>query len=149
MDLEVTMQYHANAALTAIQRAQVRRLYRDGASQSELARRFGVHRRTIQRWIGRTDTADRSCAPKQHGRQVVSDAYREAVVALRQAYPTYGPKRIAHELRQRFPTANVATVWRILNAAGLSKRAPKKTDAPTNPSRKASSSTGHPRVTGD
>ena len=149
IDLEVTVQYHANAALTATQRAQVRRLYRDGASQSALARRFGVHRRTIQRWIDRTDTADRSCAPKQRGRQVVSDAYRQAVVTLRQAHPTYGPKRIAHELRERFPTANVATVWRILNAAGLSKRAPKKTDTTADPSRKASGSTRHPRVTGD
>src|SRR5262245_42345866 len=143
------MQYHANAALTATQRAQVRRLYQAGASQAELARRFGVHRRTIQRWISRTDTADRSCAPKQHGRQVVSDAYREAVLELRQAHPTYGPKRIAHELRERFPTANVATVWRILNAAGLSKRAPKKTHAPANPGGSASGATGHPSLARD
>src|SRR5262245_28021250 len=144
--MDATMHYHAKAALTATQRALVRRLHQDGASQTELARRFGVHRRTIQRWISRTDSADRSSAPKQHGRQIVTDAYREAVVALRQAHPTYGPKRIAHELRERFPSANVATVWRILNAAGLSRRAPKKTDAAVNPSRKASGPTGHPSL---
>jgi len=119
----------------------VRQLHEDGISQAALARRFGVHRRTIQRWIGRQDTVDRSCAPKQHGRQIVTDAYRQAVVALRQSHPTYGPKRIAQELRQRFATANVATVWRILKAAGLSKRAPKKTDAAAHPGGSASGAT--------
>lgn len=68
------MHYHAKAALTATQRAQVRRRHQNGAAQAELARRFGVHRRTIQRWISRTDTADRSSAPKQHGRLSVTDA---------------------------------------------------------------------------
>jgi transposase len=135
------MHYHAKAALTATQRALVRELHQDGTSQTELARRFGVHRRTIQRWIDREDTADRSCAPKQHGRQIVTDAYRHAVLALRQAHPTYGPKRIAHELRESFPTANVATIWRILKGAGLSKRAPKKTDAPSHPGGSASGAT--------
>ena len=74
------MHYHANAALTATQRRLVRQLHQDGTSQIDLARRFGVHRRTIQRWISREDTADRSCAPKQHGRQTVTDAYRQTGV---------------------------------------------------------------------
>lgn len=140
------MHYHANAALTATQRALVRELHQDGASQTKLARRFGVHRRTIQRWIDREDSADRSSAPKQHGHQIVTDAYRQAVLALRQAHPTYGPKRIAHELRESFPTANVATIWRILKQAGLSRRAPKKTDAPSHPSGSASGATGRTSV---
>jgi len=135
------MHYHAKAALTVTQRALVRELHQQGASQAALARRFGVHRRTIQRWIGRTDTADRSCAPKQHGRQRVTDAYRQAVLAERHEYPTHGPKRIALDLRQRFPSANVATVWRILKAAGLSQRAPKKTDTPSDPGRSTSRAT--------
>jgi transposase len=135
------MRYHAKAALTATQRALVRELHQQGASQSELSRRFGVHRSTIQRWIGRTDLADRSSAPKQHGRQIVTDAYRQAVLAERQEHPSHGPKRIALDLRQRFPSANVATVWRILKAAGLSQRAPKKTNPPPDTSRAASSAT--------
>lgn len=39
----------AKAALTGVQRACVQHLHRDGMSQSALARRFGVQRRTIQR----------------------------------------------------------------------------------------------------
>jgi transposase len=135
------MHYHAKAALTITQRAQVRELHQQGTSQAALARRFGVHRRTIQRWLGRTDLTDRSSAPKQHGRQSVTDAYRQAVLAERQQHPTHGPKRIALDLRQRFASANAVTVWRILKAAGLSQRAPKKTDSPTTPSRATSSAT--------
>lgn len=121
------MHYHANAALTLTQRQRVRDLRAQGISQSELARRFGVHRRTIGRWLGRTDLTDRTTAPKQHGRVVVTDAYRAAVIQARTDHPHHGPKRIAYDLRVRFPSANVATVWRILVAAGLSHRVPKKT----------------------
>ncbi len=69
---------------------------------------------------------NRSLAPHHHGRAVVDDEYRRAVVQARTDHPNHGPKRIAHALGHRFPTANVATVWRFLQAAGLSKRAPKK-----------------------
>ncbi|GAB4187154.1 MAG: hypothetical protein Fur005_49080 [Roseiflexaceae bacterium] len=136
------MNYHTNAALTQLQRAQVQRLAQDGISQSELARRFGVHRRTIQRWVGRTDGQDRSSAPHQHGRRVVMDAYRDAVLTERQTHPHHGSMRIAHDLRDRFPTANRATVWRILHAAGLSRQALKKTDAATDPGGTPSGATG-------
>jgi len=120
------MHCHAKAALTASQRKTIQQFHRDGASISELARRFGLHRRTIQRWVGRQDVTDHSSAPHRHG-----------------------PKRIAQALRPDFPTANVATVWRILKAAGLSKPAPKKTEAPTDTSWTPSSATGHPGVVGD
>ncbi|MCS6940289.1 MAG: helix-turn-helix domain-containing protein [Roseiflexaceae bacterium] len=116
------MNYHPKAALTSVQRARVQRLHRQGMRQSALARMFGVHRRTVQRWIGRTDTADRPGGPRTNRRRVVTDAYRAAVLAARQAHPRPGPKRIAHEVRARFPTANAATVWRILKAAGLTQR---------------------------
>jgi IS30 family transposase len=126
------MRYHANAALTQTQRRRVRELAEQGVSHTELAGRFGVHRRTIERWAKRSDLSDRSSAPKQHGRHVVTAEYRDAVIAHRTANPHHGPKRIAHELQPRFPTANEATVWRILKAANLSKRAPKKTQAAAN-----------------
>ncbi len=120
------MRYHANAALTLRQRRLVCELAARGVSHSELARRFGVHRRTIGRWAGRRELQDRSTAPHKHGRTVVDDAYRAAVIQARTDHPNHGPKRIAHDLRHRFPTANVATVWRILHTAGLSTRGPKK-----------------------
>lgn len=125
------MHYHANAALTLTQRRLVRELAEQGVSHTELAQRFGVHRRTIKRWAERSEMQDRSTAPKRHGRQVVDDDYRRAVVEARTTHPNCGPKRIAHDLRPRFPSANVATIWRILKAAGMSKPVPKKT--PTTP----------------
>ena len=143
------MNYHPNAALTRIQRARVQQLHGEGVSQTALARQFGVHRRTIQRWIGRTETRDRAGGPRQHGRRVVTEAYRAAVLAERQAHPRHGPKRIAHDLRERFPTANVATIWRILHAAGVTQRAPKKTDAPVSARRPTSAAAGHPGTAGD
>ena len=143
------MQYHAKAALTVTQRAFVRELAAQGVTHAELARRFGVHRRTIQRWASRSAPTDRSSAPRQHGRQVVTDAYRAAVVAERTTYPGHGPQRIADDLRIRFPTANRATVWRILRAAGLSRRPPKKTDASSDPGRAPSRSNGHSGIASD
>lgn len=122
------MRIHANAALSQTQRRRVHELAAQGVSDSELARRFGVHRRTIQRWRGRDEPTDHSSAPKRHGRKVVDDEYERAVITHRTEHPNHGPKRIAHDLRHHFPSANVATVWRILKAAGLSKRAPKKTN---------------------
>lgn len=121
------MQYHAHAALTATQRITIQTLYRDGQGIRALARRFGVHPRTIARWVHRTDTHDHSSAPHHHGRQIVTTAYRAAVIAERRAHPTHGPQRIADALRGCFPTANRTTIWRILHAAGLSQRtSPKK-----------------------
>ncbi len=140
------MQYHAKAALTVTQRAEVRRLFQSGVSQSELARRFHVDRRTIRRWAERTETTDRSSAPHQHGGRVVTAEYREAVLAHRRAHPSHGPKRIADELRDRFPTATTATVWRVLHAAGLSTRTPKKTVAPPTAGRSPSGATGYSGV---
>lgn len=126
------MRYHKNAALTARQRAELRQAFRDGASVADLARRFDVSPPTARRWATSDDTTDRSSAPHQHGRRVVTDEYRDAVVTLRNANPTWGPRRLADELRGHFPSANCATVWRILNAVGLSKRPEKKTQAPTD-----------------
>lgn len=142
------MQYHANAALTVTQRTEVRRLHQQGVTISALARQFCVARRTIQRWVNRDDVTDRSSAPRCHGRQIVTDAYREAVLAERTANPTHGPKRIAYDLRDRYPTANSATIWRILHAAGLSQRALKKTDAQADSSGPPSRATGHSGAAG-
>jgi transposase len=124
------MHYHKNAALTARQRASIQQAYREGATVASLARQFGVDRGTIKRWAERTDTTDRSSAPRQHGRRVVTDTYKEAVLALRRDHPSWGPRRLADELKDCYPTANTATIWRILHQAGLSQRTEKKTQSP-------------------
>jgi len=144
------MHYHPKAALTSGQRARVQHLHRAGMSQSALARQVGVHRHTIQRWIARPDTADRTSGLRTHGRRVVTDVARDAVIAEWQAHPRHGPKRSAQDWRPRVPTANTATVWRILHAAGLTRRPPqKKTAAPPDSGRTPSGSTGYSGVASD
>lgn len=114
------MGLHPNAALTVRQRQELQRLRRDeGWTLDRLAAHFHVNRSTVLRWTRRESPADRSAAPKHHGGQVVTDAYRAAVIAYRHAHPHHGPQRIAHALRAHFPTANNATIWRILHAADL------------------------------
>jgi transposase len=124
------MRLHPKAALLPRQRAELRAAYRAGESIAQLARRFGVSFPTAKRWAHRDDSDDHSCAPHQHGRRVVTEEYRHAVLALRNENPRWGPRRIADELRPVFPTANCATVWRILSAAGQSQRPEKKTHPP-------------------
>lgn len=144
------MKYHANAALTINQRCELQRLYRDeGWSVRRLAAHYGINPTTVLRWLKREDVQDRSSAPHQHGRRVVTDAYREAVLSYRQAHPQHGPRRIADELREQYPTANTATVWRILHAAGVSQHRAKKTEVPAAASGPPSRADGHPGVARD
>lgn len=115
------MKLHARAALTLAQRAEVRRLHQEERiSVRKLARRFGVNPTTIQRWISREFALDRTSAPV-HPRTVITNEYRAAVRAYREAHPRHGPIRIAHELRGDFPHANRGTVLAILQAAGLTR----------------------------
>lgn len=114
------MRLHAKAALTIKQRQQVRQLHQQGESIRSLARRFGVAERTIRRWANRESPDDRSSAPK-HPKRVVTPAYRDAVLAYRQAHPTHGPIRIAHALKPTFAFANRNSVQRILQAEKLTQ----------------------------
>jgi transposase-like protein len=120
------MRLHARAALTLAQRTEVRRLHQEEqVSIRALAARLGVNATTIQRWVGRESPLDRSSAPLRR-RTVITPEYREAVLAHRQAHPHHGPIRIAHELRARFAQANRGTVLAILQAAGLTRPAPRR-----------------------
>lgn len=114
------MRLHAKAALTVKQRQQVKQLYEQGERVKTLADRFGVHERTIRRWINRDSPLDRSSAPKQP-RRIVTPAYRDAVLAYRQANPTHGPIRIANALKPSFAFANRNSVQRILQAEKVSQ----------------------------
>jgi transposase len=104
------MPSHANATLTVTQRTLVRELTAQGVSQASLAQRFGIHRRTIQRWVARMEPTNRASASHQHGRQVVAQADRAAVFTEQTAQPQHGPQPIADDLRVRFPTTNRATI---------------------------------------
>ena len=120
------MKQHGNAQLTVAQRRLVHELYHSGqAKKSELARRFNVNRKTIDRWTGRDDPQDRRSGPKNPQR-VVTEEYRQAVVEHRKANSDHGPITIAHHVKRRFGFANPSSVYRILREEGLSGRVPKE-----------------------
>lgn len=121
------MGLHRNAALTVRQRQELQRLRREeGWTIVRLATHFHVNRSTVLRWTRRDHPHDYSTAPHHHGRRVVTEAYRATVLAYRDANPHHGTQRIAYELQAQFPTANKATIWRILHAAGRIGPRPKK-----------------------
>jgi transposase-like protein len=120
------MRLHANAALTIKQRQEVKRLHEEQKmSVRKLAARFGVNPTTIQRWVQRDEPEDHAKGPKTPHRVVTAD-YQQAVMTYRQAHPQHGPIRIAHALKAEYAHANRGTVLRILQAAGLTRCAPRK-----------------------
>jgi len=101
---------------------------RDEWKMSELAVRYGISRKTAYKWIDRYEKdpehglAERSRAPKQHGRAMAEDR-RAAVVALRRAHPRWGPRKLRVILmerdgRQDWPAAS--TIGDLLRRDGLS-----------------------------
>lgn len=97
-------------------------------TMTELAERYGISRKTAYKWVDRYEgnrehgLVERSRAPKQHGRAMANDV-RAAVVALRQAHPRWGPKKLRAILmerhaRQSWPAAS--TIGDLLRREGLS-----------------------------
>jgi hypothetical protein len=119
------MKLQADASLTIKQRLEIQQLYASGQRVKAVPTRYAVHETTVRRWIKCTSPLDRSCAPHRCHR-VVTDAYRNAVIAYRQAHPYAGPIRIAQALAHDYPQAHRGTVLRILQAAGLTRPPPKK-----------------------
>ena len=120
------MNQHANATLTPKQRQEIRRLHHEEKmSIRKLAEQFHVYPSTIQKWVKRTSPYDQSCAPKT-GDRVVTEAYREAVIAYRKTHPNRGPIRIAQALKDQFSYAHRGTVYRILKEEALCGKRPKK-----------------------
>ena len=95
----------------------------EGANISELSRRFGISRQTGYKWLGRyaggdADLADRSRRPlRQPGR--TAGELEAAVLAVREAHPAWGARKIAAYLRREgvAPPA-VSTVHVILQRHG-------------------------------
>ncbi|MGB3586440.1 MAG: helix-turn-helix domain-containing protein [Tunicatimonas sp.] len=115
------MKIHKNAQLTVKQRQLIQQLYHDGqAKKSELARRFNVNRKTIDRWVRRDSPYDRTSGPKRAIR-IITTEYRQAIISHRQEHPTDGPITIAFHLKEEFPVANRGTVQRVLQQEGLTR----------------------------
>ncbi len=70
-----------------------------GANISDLCRRFAISRKTGYKWLGREDCEDRSRRPLSSPRR--TDAALEArVLAVRDAHPAWGARKIAHVLQR-------------------------------------------------
>ena len=112
------MKLHARAKLTIENRKEVKRLHANGISIRKLAERFHVTPKTIHYWVRSDSPLDKTSAPIRH-RTVITEDYRRAVVAYRQAYPSHGPITIAQSLVDTYPQAKKGTIHRILQQEGL------------------------------
>jgi putative transposase len=90
-------------------------------SIAELSRASGVSRRTAYKWIvryveeGLAGLEERSRAPLRCAHRL-DEAKRAAILAVRQAHPTWGPKKIGPKLA--WPVA-LSTIGEVIKAAGL------------------------------
>jgi transposase InsO family protein len=99
-------------------------------SNVELFEHFGISRKTGYKWIGRYEEEgveglrDRSRAPHRCPHRTAEDA-EEAIVALRQKRPRWGPKKIIQVLKGRHPEVE----WPAPSTAGemLARRGMVKT----------------------
>ena len=84
----------------------------DELPMTVLCARYKISRKTGYKWLRRAEEAaregfqDHSRAPHHHPNQVPPEIER-AVVAMREEYPTWGPKKILPKLRERAPL----TLW--------------------------------------
>ena len=78
----------------------------DGQTVTEVAARLEVRRQTVHAWLAKYEAggleglADRSHRPKGCPHQMASTV-EVAVVELRRAHPSWGPRRLAYELGRR------------------------------------------------
>ena len=68
-----------------------------GANISELARRFGVSRKTIYKWLNRDDMDDRSRRPNNSPKRT-PQTQEARILATRDDHPAWGARKIAHVL---------------------------------------------------
>jgi transposase InsO family protein len=103
----------------------VRLAIQEGANRRELCRRFGIHPDTGYKWLGRwqagEDIADRSRRPHESPLRTDREV-EERIVAVRDAHPAWGARKIAHRLEckgGRLPA--VSTVHEVLRRTGRIK----------------------------
>ena len=101
----------------------------DGATVTDVARRFGVARQTVHDWLrvyasdGLAGLADRSSRPESCPHQM-SAAVEARVVEFRRAHPGWGPRTIANQLRRAGvdPLPGRSSIYRCLIRHGLIDR---------------------------
>jgi putative transposase len=98
-------------------------------NMTELCERFGISRKTGYKLRGRylaegaAGIADRSRAP-QVIPWAISQAQAEAIVGVRRAHPSWGPRKLRAKLAERAPAQRwpaPSTIGELLRRAGLSQ----------------------------
>jgi putative transposase len=111
---------------------------REEWSVAALCRRYGVSRKTGYKWIGRYETfgldglKDRSSAAHRHPNEV-EVCVAEAVIAVRAAHPSWGPKKIKAWLSMKRPQTvwpAQSTVAALLDRRGLVRHRRKRRQVP-------------------
>ena len=97
----------------------VRAVIADGETVKDVAARFGVSRKTVHVWLSRyeagglQDLADRSHRPRSCPHQM-SPAVEVALVEMRVAHPSWGPRRLSFELGKRGLLVTESAAYRAL-----------------------------------
>jgi transposase InsO family protein len=97
-----------------------------GAPVSEVARRYGISRQSVNNWLikyragGLAALSDHSHRPHFQPRQIDGDVEAD-ICRLRAAHPRWGPRRLAFELGRAgiSPVPSRSTVYRVLVRHGL------------------------------
>jgi transposase len=93
----------------------------DGETVTDVAARFGVRRQTVHEWLAKYEgggldaLVDRSHRPRSCPHQMGSAA-EVAVLELRRAHPSWGPRRLRFELvkRELGPVPSESAIYRCL-----------------------------------
>lgn len=102
----------------------VRAVIADGETVKDVAARFGVSRKTVHVWLARYDAegleglADRSHRPRSCPHQMPAPV-EVALVELRMAHPSWGPRRLSFELGKQGLTVSESAAYRALSRVGL------------------------------
>jgi transposase InsO family protein len=97
------------------------KIYEELGSVSKTARRCGIPRSTLYRWINRYDAnnknslADKSQKPLRLARQKITKEIEELILSIRHKH-NFGPQSIStHLLRNYEMSLSPPTVWRVLS----------------------------------
>jgi transposase InsO family protein len=105
------------------------REYESGERIAEMARRYGISRKALYKWIQRFEQSgveglsDLSRAPLAHP-QAVGEIWRERIAGARRERPGWGAQKLEWLLEQRYSEGvpSASSIGRILKELGLSRR---------------------------